>query len=125
MGVSGSCVGLEVLLLIAPCCGYLADTVVVRVSHYDVAVAVHGHTGGAVELGGGTLAVSIAPLARARQCVNYTLRRDSADAMVAVVGHDDITATVYRHSPWKVETSSCGPLTILVASLSYACQCRN
>eukprot|EP00976_Prorocentrum_cordatum_P067746 1178877-Prorocentrum_minimum.AAC.3 len=49
----------------------LANAMVVRVGHYNIAVPVHCHSTGVIELRGVAFSVSIAFLASARQCRHY------------------------------------------------------
>eukprot|EP00959_Pyramimonas_sp_CCMP1952_P156713 3277606-Pyramimonas_sp.AAC.1 len=82
----------------------LADAMVVRISHDDIAVPVHCHSAGAVRSStGGAGSISMALLASARNRGHQALRRDLADTMVFTVGHYYIAGPVHRHATGLVE----------------------
>eukprot|EP00959_Pyramimonas_sp_CCMP1952_P168896 3528392-Pyramimonas_sp.AAC.1 len=61
-------------------------------------------------------------LASARQCGHHALRRDRADTMVVLVGHNDIAVAVHCHLVGEVELSGIA-LSVSMARHASARQC--
>eukprot|EP00959_Pyramimonas_sp_CCMP1952_P241076 5038210-Pyramimonas_sp.AAC.1 len=72
---------------------------VVPVGHYSIAVLVHRHAKGVVELRGVAFSVLMALHTSPHQCGhNALLRRDLANTLVLCVHHEDVAFPIYRHS---------------------------
>jgi hypothetical protein len=102
-------------------CDY-ADTVVVRVTHNDVAVPIHCDSAGFVELSNGPFSVLTAPFASARQNGHMALWCDFTNTLVARVSHNGIAIPIYCDPPGTVKLMSNGPLSVTMALLTSARQ---
>eukprot|EP00959_Pyramimonas_sp_CCMP1952_P133714 2796087-Pyramimonas_sp.AAC.1 len=95
---------------------------VVTIGHDDVALPVHGHSPGAVEVRNSALSVLMACLAGARQCGHQALRRYFADAVVPHIGHVGVAVAVHCNSYGAAELSH-RPFSVSMACLASARQC--
>jgi hypothetical protein len=102
------------------CCD-LADTMVVKVSHDEVPVPIHGDSYGNIELCNDAFTGLMTLLASAGQSVHMALWCDFADAMVATVSHNDVAAPINCDSRGTVELSN-GRFSVSMAHFSSARQ---
>jgi hypothetical protein len=99
----------------------LADTVVGRVRHDDVAVPIHYNFTGRVKLSNCPFTVSVAHLASACQSGHLALSCDLADTMVATITHDDVAVPIHCDSNGILELSN-RPFSVSMALFAIAGQ---
>jgi hypothetical protein len=80
-----------------------ADTMVVVVSHNDVAAPIHCDSTGPPELRNGPFSILMPPHVSACQSGHFALLCDLADSMAPRVSHNDISVVIHCDSNGQVE----------------------